>query len=90
MTAPSVRLSLLWCERCGRAYAATPAEVRRCARDGWPKCCAADLVLYIEADRPAPDAAQVTAVPLPLPGTDPAADTAVLPTPPARVPPPNG
>lgn len=44
------------------------------------------MTLYIEAERPAPDATQVTALPLHLPGADPASDTAVLPTPPHRKP----
>jgi hypothetical protein len=44
------------------------------------------MVLFIEAERPGPDATRVTALPLPLPGTDPATDTTLIPVPPKRPP----
>jgi hypothetical protein len=44
------------------------------------------MVLFIEAERPGQEASRVTALPLPLPGADPSADTTLLPVPPKRTP----
>ncbi len=80
------RLSLFRCAHCGRTVPATPAEVRGRARGAWPQCCGAEMVLFIEAERPGQEASRVTALPLPLPGADPSADTTLLPVPPKRTP----
>jgi hypothetical protein len=74
--------ALLRCARCGRVLPANRVELLGYARAGLPACCGAEMDLYIQAERPAPDEGRIVALPLPLP--DPDQGTAVIPVPQAR------
>jgi hypothetical protein len=44
------RRRLLRCNVCSRTVECSKGELLRFTREGWPRCCAAVMFLFIEAD----------------------------------------
>ena len=53
-SAPAPADHRLRCLACGKTVECRPADLLRCTRTGWPKCCGEVMTLFGPADRATP------------------------------------
>ncbi len=82
MSHPIHCAALLRCATCGRTVPVVRAELPGLKHTGPPRCCDAEMDLFIPAERVKPDDTQIIALPVSL--LDPNRDTDIMPAPAPR------